>query len=351
MILNGINNKNNGVLRVNSTEKQIKLNLNIEQGNYILVLKSDKIVGYNIKNLTENIVVKDVDLTGELIALLVGNNQGIMYGTLQADRLKAFSLLSFYNKNKDEITIKAAEIYDNSAQKQINNAKKIDFIVKENDIKNENNTAKNINFIEEIMLEKDKNIDINDGKNVDNIEDKTKQDERNNSSINNKNDTINNDNYSNIFCDENSKNITKKIINNEGKIQASKENKLEQNGGLLTDGLVYKGDNFYLAIHNQIDEIFVCYKEEVTLNNLINNSRWARIDYAEDEYYVIGVIKENEQPKYICYGIPGIYSVKPPKEVEDFARWQYLSKDNPKGEGYWLIYQDAKNGNTIKNNE
>ena len=355
IILNGINNKNNGVIRVDDKEKVIKINLNIPKDNYILLLQSDKTVGYKITDLVEEILVNDVDLSGSLVALLVKNNEGKLYGSIGTDRLKAFSLLSFYKKNNNKITIKEVEKYDKNKVKQVNKKEKIGeiekVITKENDNILENSeqlNKENVNENEDINKEKTKR---KEQINVDKII------ERNNKNMKENNvflEMENNENNAENKSEEQEDyaKINKEKIMLDGrkcdKIEVNKNEKKEDKCSLIDDGLVYKGENFYLAIHNQIDEIFVCYKEEETLNKLIKNSRWARIDYSKEEYYVIGVIKENEEVKYIAYGIPGVYSIKPPKEVNGFAKWLSINEDNPKGEGYWLIYQDAKNGNTIK---
>ena len=113
------------------------------------------------------------------------------------------------------------------------------------------------------------------------------------------------------------------------------------------ENLIYKGDNFYMAIHSQIDEIFVCYPEEPSLKALIPDSNWVKVEYAKNEYYVVGIIKENDEVKYICYGVPSRYDVKPPVEVKDIAKWLPLDINEPRGKGYWLIYQDGKNGKTL----
>lgn len=355
IILNGINNKNNGVLRLNDTENYIKLNLNIKEDNYILVLKSNKTIGYKVDNLTEVIPVDDMDLSGELVALLLKEKEGLLYGAVGTDRMQAFSLLSFYKKNPNKIKIKEVKKYETKQEKvknnKGNNGRIEQVVTRENDNILEENTNKKANIKQDLLEnEKDKIKDIAENISLYNDKFYDKNDVKNEEiqQINNGNivDKCKEKDVEN--CDETSEKKEETVDKNVAKIIANKNEKVDEKESLIDDGLVYKGDNFYLAIHNQIDEIFVCYKEETILNKLVENSRWARIDYSKDEYYVIGIIKENEEVKYICYGIPGVYSVKPPKEVNGFAKWLSIEKDNPKGNGYWIIYQDAKNGNTLK---
>ena len=121
---------------------------------------------------------------------------------------------------------------------------------------------------------------------------------------------------------------------------------IKNQGNIFGEGVQYDGVNFYLAIKPQIDEMFVCYPLDDKLENIIENSKWVRID-ADDSYYVVGLIFENSQPKYICYGIPSDYKVKPPKDIEQVCVWLPINENDENGEGYWLIYQSAINGTII----
>lgn len=118
---------------------------------------------------------------------------------------------------------------------------------------------------------------------------------------------------------------------------------------VINEGISYSGENFYIAVKPQLDEMFECYPSEVTLEKLISDSKWVRVD-CDDEYYVVGLIfDENGKPEFICYGIPGTYPVKPPEEISDVCEWFPIDLDNKFGEGFWLIYQNALNGKCLKN--
>lgn len=111
------------------------------------------------------------------------------------------------------------------------------------------------------------------------------------------------------------------------------------------DSVQFDGSNFYLSVKPQIDEIFVCYPEEDTLNNLVPNSRWVRIN-TSDGYYVVGLVLDGDTVSYICYGVPSTDKNMPPVEIADFAVW--LSDGGEEGRGYWLIYQDALTGKCLR---
>lgn len=113
----------------------------------------------------------------------------------------------------------------------------------------------------------------------------------------------------------------------------------------------YDGNNFYYAIKPQIDEMFVCYPEEKQLGNTVPNSKWVRVD-AEDGYYVVGLLYDEDVPSYICYGVPQLPTPdksarRAPAELENMCVWLPLS-DGADIEGYWMIYQSAKTGEIIK---
>lgn len=116
---------------------------------------------------------------------------------------------------------------------------------------------------------------------------------------------------------------------------------------LLEEGVTFNGSNFYLAVKPQLDEMFVCYPEEKRLNAIVPNSKWVRVD-TEGDYYVVGVLFDQNEATYICYGIPGIYNVKPPREISDVCVWLPLKLDERYGDGFWIIYQSADTGKCIK---
>ena len=93
--------------------------------------------------------------------------------------------------------------------------------------------------------------------------------------------------------------------------------------------------------------MFTCYPVDNELTNAVPGGKWVRVN-TEDDYYVVGVIFELDEPKYICYGIHGEFNKKPPEEISDVCDWVPLNLDNPEAEGYWMIYQDCLTGKTIK---
>lgn len=102
---------------------------------------------------------------------------------------------------------------------------------------------------------------------------------------------------------------------------------------------------YYLSVKDELDKLFQNNPPEERLNSIMPDTYWVRVDIGQNQYYVVGLIGEG--PDYIGYGVPGIYSVNPPKELQGYCKWLALDKNNPKGEGYWMMYQDADSGQSI----
>lgn len=101
------------------------------------------------------------------------------------------------------------------------------------------------------------------------------------------------------------------------------------------------------TVKAELEDIFFKFPEEQALCNHFKDSRWARIHYSPQKYYVVGVIYESGQEKYICYGVPAKYSKTPPKELDGFCSFIPLSVFNMFGDGYWIMFQDAESGKCV----
>lgn len=108
-----------------------------------------------------------------------------------------------------------------------------------------------------------------------------------------------------------------------------------------------KGNRHFDTVKAELNEIFFKFPEEEGLSKHFKNSRWARIYYSKEKYYVVGVVYEDEQEKYICYGVPAKYSKDPPKELDGFCSFIPLSVFDMFGAGYWIMFQDAESGKCV----
>ena len=102
-----------------------------------------------------------------------------------------------------------------------------------------------------------------------------------------------------------------------------------------------KKDN-YQKIESDLKKIFEENPAEKNLCEMVSESRWGKVT-EKGKSFVVGIIEERQAPKYICYGIPGIYGKKP-KEIRGYASFIPTSPFSLKGEGYWVMYQDAQSG-------
>ena len=113
----------------------------------------------------------------------------------------------------------------------------------------------------------------------------------------------------------------------------------------------YEGENhsFYNKLKGQIDRLFENNPEEEYLEKIIPNSKWVKVEYeADGDYYVVGLVYEDDTLSYLCYGIPGVYQKSPPKEIAGYPVWLPLDSDKKEGFGYWIAYQNADTGESIK---
>ncbi len=104
--------------------------------------------------------------------------------------------------------------------------------------------------------------------------------------------------------------------------------------------------SYYAKIKEEIDKIFKDYPEEKGLSQMVSESRWAKVGKGEKSY-VVGIIFENAEPRYVCYGLAGNYYQKP-TSIKGYCSFIPTSPFDLKGEGYWVMYQDAFNGKRVE---
>ena len=107
---------------------------------------------------------------------------------------------------------------------------------------------------------------------------------------------------------------------------------------------------YYQSVKEELEDIFLKFPSEPALEKVIDKSKWAKIHYSDTQFYVVGLVSEKGQPKYVCYGVPATYSPNPPKELNGYCSFIPLSVFDMKGDGYWMMFQDAVSGECIKLN-
>lgn len=104
-------------------------------------------------------------------------------------------------------------------------------------------------------------------------------------------------------------------------------------------------ENFYIGIMDKIEEMMTVYPADEELNALLEGGSFVKIPYDDSEYYSVGTLSSEGKVIYVVYAIKGKSGIAPPKETAEAA--QFLPADNDNG--YWVIMQDADNGEIVKN--
>ncbi len=120
----------------------------------------------------------------------------------------------------------------------------------------------------------------------------------------------------------------------------------EEQGGVEKQSPLAHG-GFYDKMKGEIEGLLSAYPEEDALCALIEGSKWVKISYGDDKYYVFGVIYSGGNPKYLCYGVPAEGESNPPESMAGLASFLPANADGSGG-GYWVMYQDAETGASIK---
>ena len=94
-----------------------------------------------------------------------------------------------------------------------------------------------------------------------------------------------------------------------------------------------------------MDKLFDTGDRMKSMEERMPDTKWVKIPYEKSGYYVVGII--GTRPDYIAYGLPGAYSAEAPEELGKSARWWPLDAGKPDGDGVWLLYQDARTGESV----
>ena len=105
---------------------------------------------------------------------------------------------------------------------------------------------------------------------------------------------------------------------------------------------------YYGSAKRELDDLFLRFPKDEELNKLFPESKWLRVYYEKEKYYVVGVISEKGKEKYICYGVPGEYSKYAPKELKGYCSFVPKSIFELSKEGYWMMFQDAITGKCVR---
>ncbi len=124
-------------------------------------------------------------------------------------------------------------------------------------------------------------------------------------------------------------------------IESGDENSGSKEGEISTPRLA--GGDFYGRMRGDIEKIFATYPKEEKLESAMEGSRWAKVPYGSGKFYVFGVLSVEGSPRYICYGVPSADGANPPASLAGCASFMPVD-----GGGYWIMYQDAGTGVSVK---
>lgn len=105
---------------------------------------------------------------------------------------------------------------------------------------------------------------------------------------------------------------------------------------------------YYEKVKKELDALFEKYPEEEALCRLLPGSEWVRIGFGKDKFYVVGLIRNDKKPRYICYGVPAEKRGEPPDALKGFCSFLPASLFDLDGKGYWMMYQDAETGKNVR---
>ncbi len=121
------------------------------------------------------------------------------------------------------------------------------------------------------------------------------------------------------------------------------EDKILQNE---TDDCKCKIAEFYIKNQSAISNILSSYDAFYGFKNLIPESQFVKIDYSQTKHYIFGIIKEFDTPKYVCYGVPGVYG-ETPNSLKENGKFIPLETGEPIKRGYFVIFQSADTGEIV----
>ena len=124
------------------------------------------------------------------------------------------------------------------------------------------------------------------------------------------------------------------------------ETEINENAEHNTDNNATQMPYYYSLIQSQYEDMFSKYPAFEKLSKIIDNSKWIMVD-AIDEPYIMGIIYENSKPKYLCYGVIQDKKQTPPIELMQSSQWVPFDINNEFGQGAYIMYQSAENGETL----
>ncbi|MBQ7351794.1 MAG: hypothetical protein IJW59_02870 [Clostridia bacterium] len=317
----------------------LKVYQNYPNSNYILGIKNeDKIVKQNV-NLETNsynfILNENIDLNKNIGCVLLESNatkfEPIIWGSQRSDSFKS-SILNSLRESVNKLNLNKSEHIQINQQSIVQNENVTPLTLENSDTEENNVYQESISDL--LKQNENQDVAIHPFSNI------TAQDIS----------TLSQIQLDEEIMNENTLEKSDIAIASTASLFETEESELNDiiDRNINKESLQNNSHEFYDMIAEQLDDLFEKYPKEPNLEKLIDNSKWIKIDSDYDnKYYVVGIIYNNNDVKYVCYGVPGSFQNEPPREMIPYSQWFPTNPQNPHTEGYWVMYQDADTGENI----
>ena len=122
----------------------------------------------------------------------------------------------------------------------------------------------------------------------------------------------------------------------------------DANAQSVRQAFTTQSQGYYLAIKEEIRQLFKKYPRDTTLERAFSYSEWVRVKgEANKPTYLVGVVYDDGNAKYICYALAAEDKNQPPQEIANVCTFVPLSSFQD-SQGFFVIFQSAATGECIK---
>ncbi len=109
-----------------------------------------------------------------------------------------------------------------------------------------------------------------------------------------------------------------------------------------------EGEDYYLSIKRELDELFKQYPADETLTGAFQRSEWVRLRGEENApEFLVGALYDEGEVKYLCYALAAEDKDNPPQEIKEVCSFVPVSP-YVGATGFFVIFQSAATGECVK---
>lgn len=136
--------------------------------------------------------------------------------------------------------------------------------------------------------------------------------------------------------------IAKVKLNRNNKIISQNKNEDEKTEKSEFEPIVLP---FYESVKQKVENMFEKNEPYSELSKYIENSKWVKVDLEDNGlFYLLGLIYEKENVKYVCYALPAKKGENPPEHLKEFCKFVQCENEN----GFFVMMQNAETGESVK---